>query len=320
MVIRQEKEKKKKHVCGDVLSYMDCLEKEKYSSGKKGTASLYKATRNQLEHFLDRRDFKMKRVNGHLVQKFVAHLQSLSLSQNSVSNYTSIFRAAYNAAVSENLVSPGENPFQKVYLRPIQTSKRSVGTNVIKEITYLNLKGKENLNFARDLFLFSFMACGIAFVDLAHLTRANIRGNVLVYYRVKTKTEIRVTITSGMRRLLDKYADAGSDLLFPVLKSPDASYESYKVALRTYNRRLAIIGKMLPSPVKLTSYVARHSWAMRAKENSVPVAVIGQALGHKSEKTTQFYLASLDQTIIDKANQKIINFVEQWISKKPSKD
>ena len=314
MVIQQEKEKKKKYVYGDVLSYMDYLEREKYNSGKKGTASLYKATRNQLEHFLNKRDFNMKRINSRLVQEFVGHLQSLSLSQNSVSNYTSIFRAAYNAAVSEKLVTPEENPFQKVYLRPIQTYKRSVGAKVIKEITCMDLKSKKNLRFARDLFLFSFMACGIAFVDLAHLTRANIRGNQLVYYRVKTKREIRITITSGMRRLLDKYADPESELLFPILKSPDTSYESYKVALRTYNRRLAVIGNMLSVPVKLTSYVARHSWAMRAKENSVSVAIIGQILGHTSEKTTQFYLESLDQAIIDRANLKIINFVEQWIS------
>lgn len=312
MIAHQEKEKKM-HVCRNVLGYMDCLEKEKYDSGKKGTASLYKATRHQLEQFFGERKFNLKRVNSHLVQDFVAHLQSLSLSQNSVSNYTSIFRAAYNAAVSDNLVTPEENPFQKVYLRPVQTYKRSVGSNVIKEITSLNLKNNKRLDFARDLFLFSFMACGMAFIDLAHLTRANIRGNVLVYYRIKTKTEIRVTITLGMRRLLDKYADVNSNLLFPVLKTVNASYESYKVALRTYNRRLGTIGNMLSTPVKLTSYVARHSWAMCAKENSASVTVIGQALGHTSEKTTRFYLSNLDQSTIDRVNMKIIGFVEKWI-------
>lgn len=312
----QQVREKRTSVCGNVLSYMDSLEKEKYDSGKKGTAGLYKATRNRLEQFLGNSALHIKRVNSHLVQDFVAHLQLQALSQNSVSNYTSIFRAAYNTAISDNLITPGENPFQKVYLRPIQTCKRSIGADVIKDITLLNLKANKSLDFARDLFMFSFMACGMAFVDLAHLTHANIRGNQLFYYRVKTKMEIRVTITSGMRRLLNKYAETGSELLFPVLKSLDASYESYKVALRTYNRRLATIGNKLSVPVKLTSYVARHSWAMRAKEKFVPITVIGQALGHTSEKTTQFYLSSLDQTFIDRVNLKIIDFVEKWMSKK----
>ena len=50
MVTLQEREKKV-HVCGDVLSYMDCLGKEKYDSGKEGTAGLYKATTTSWSSF-----------------------------------------------------------------------------------------------------------------------------------------------------------------------------------------------------------------------------------------------------------------------------
>ncbi|MCD8270222.1 MAG: site-specific integrase [Parabacteroides sp.] len=292
---------------------MDYLGKSKDESGKKGTAGLYKATRNQLASFCDNRKLNLKGVNALLVRDFVAYLQSQSLSHNSVSNYTSIFRATYNRAVSEHLVIPLENPFNKLRLSPVKTYKRSISPDVIKEITRLDLKGKKRLDFARDLFLFSFMACGMAFVDLAHLTYKNIHGNVLVYYRAKTKTEIRVTITPGMRRMLEKYADPNSNLLFPVLSAENVSYEKYKVALRTYNRRLEKIGSMLSTPAKLTSYVARHSWAMCAKNKSTSVAAIGQALGHTSEKTTNFYLSELDQTMMDRINMKIINFAEKWV-------
>lgn len=257
----------------------------------------------------------MKRVDAQLVNDFVAHLQSLNLSRNSVTNYISIFRSVYNSAISENLITPKRNPFQKLRLRPVSTYKRSVGTSVIKEMTQLNLKDNKRLDFARDLFLFSFMACGMPFVDLTRLTHSNIHGNVLVYYRAKTKTEIRVTITLGMRRLFEKYADKNTDLLFPVLQSKEASYETYKVALRTYNRRLEKIGIMIQCPVKLTSYVARHSWAMRAKEHSMSVSEIGQALGHTSEKATQYYLSNLDQSVIDRVNMKITGFVEKWMNK-----
>lgn len=309
----------KRNFRGNLLNYMSFLEKEKSGSAQ-STASLYKVTLGHLERFVGTDILKMKQVNPLLVKDFVSYLQSLNLSPNSVTNYTSIFRTVFNSAVSESLVTPETNPFQKIHLRPVSTYKRSVGIQVIKDMTELDLKGKKRLDFARDLFLFSFMACGMAFVDLAHLTRNNVRGNVLVYYRVKTKTEIRVTITSGMRRLLEKYARENSNLLFPVLQSEEVSYERYKVALRTYNRRLATIGDMIDCPVKLTSYVARHSWAMQAKENSVSVAVISQALGHTSERTTLFYLKELDQNIIDRVNLKIIDFVEKWVSKRSYKN
>lgn len=309
----QQENESKRSMYRSVLAYMDHLEKDRSESGKKGTAGLYRATRNQLASFCDERKLNLKKVNGLFVHDFIAYLQSQSLSHNSVSNYASIFRATYNSAVSEKLVTPKENPFFKLRLSPVKTYKRSVSIDVIKEITRLDLKEKKRLDFARDLFLFSFMACGMAFVDLAHLTDKNIHGGVLVYHRVKTKAEIRVTITPGMRRLLDKYADENSNLLFPVLSAEDVSYEKYKVALRTYNRRLAKIGDMLSVSVKLTSYVARHSWAMCAKNKSASAAVIGQALGHTSEKTTNYYLSELDQSTIDRINLKIINFAEKWI-------
>ncbi len=66
-----------------------------------------------------------------------------------------------------------------------------------------------------------------------------------------------------------------------------------------------IIGARLHLSVKLTSYVARHSWATEALRQNIPVAVISQAMGHTSEKTTRIYLAQLDQSVLNKANAKI---------------
>ena len=66
--------------------------------------------------------------------------------------------------------------------------------------------------------------------------------------------------------------------------------------------------------------MARDSWAMRARVNLVAISVMSQALGNTAEKTTQFYLSSLDQTVIDQVNLKIINFVEKWANGKPCKN
>ena len=57
-------------------------------------------------------------------------------------------------------------------------------------------------------------------------------------------------------------------------------------------------------------YVARHSWASIAKNNNIPITVISEGMGHSSIKTTQIYLASLNDSIIDGANKRIINIVK----------
>lgn len=296
----------------NVLHYMECLIQKKERTGKEGTASCYRATKNRLTLFCGKQALSIGDINVRMVNHFVDHLLSRNLSSNSITNYLSMFRATYNQITSERSIV-SKNPFLHLKLHPVSVHKRAVNMQIMMDIARLELKEKR-LIFARNLFIFSFMACGMAFIDLAHLTRSNIINNTIVYHRIKTNTEIRISITPGMARLISLYASESSPFLFPILRD-NASYADYKVALRTYNRRLQAIANKLSYPLKLTSYVARHSWAMHAKNSNVSVSIISDALGHTTEKTTQFYLSSLDQSILDKANKKVIDSLEKWVVK-----
>lgn len=55
------------------------------------------------------------------------------------------------------------------------------------------------------------------------------------------------------------------------------------------------------------TYVARHAWASIARSKNIPLATISEAMGHDSESTTRIYLASLDTSVVDKANSIILN-------------
>lgn len=56
-------------------------------------------------------------------------------------------------------------------------------------------------------------------------------------------------------------------------------------------------------------YISRHTWASIAKSKNIPISVISEAMGHDSESTTRIYLASLDTSVIDKANKLIIGLL-----------
>lgn len=58
--------------------------------------------------------------------------------------------------------------------------------------------------------------------------------------------------------------------------------------------------------IPLTLYVARHSWASAAKAKGIPVGIISEGMGHDSETTTRIYLASLDTSLVDRANSIIL--------------
>ena len=72
------------------------------------------------------------------------------------------------------------------------------------------------------------------------------------------------------------------------------------------NRSLKKIGRLLGLAIPLTTYVARHGWASIAKSKNIPIATISEAMGHDSENTTRIYLASLDTSVVDKANSLIL--------------
>ena len=80
----------------------------------------------------------------------------------------------------------------------------------------------------------------------------------------------------------------------------------YKNAAHLINDKLKKLGGQLGLSIPLTSYVARHAWASIAKSKNIPLSTISEAMGHDSENTTRIYLASLDTSVVDKANSLIL--------------
>ena len=131
---------------------------------------------------------------------------------------------------------------------------------------------------------------------------------------------IRLEITSSMLQLIRKYADrqraTGSPYLFPILPPKNPDHLRYKRSLAQHNARLKRIGQTLRLPNPFTSYVVRHSWASEALRCDMPMALISQALGHSSEKTTRFYLEELDISRLAHANMKVIGSVNRILEKR----
>lgn len=281
------------------------------------TGDLYRASSNWLRTFWGSDKLVFTAITPFLVDRFHTFLRGLGhLKENSIVSYMSNFRAMYNTAIRDGLiVEPTVHPFAHLSLKSEKTAKRATTKEVILEVASLKLDNASGMELAQDLCLFSYLACGIPFVDLSHLTRDNIVNGDLVYNRTKTGTAIRVKITTGMKRLINKYAANENTFLFPIL-SPDSSYEEYKQALRKYNYNLKEIGCSLSTPILLTSYVIRHTWATEALRSHVPVAIISQALGHTQEKTTRHYLAALDQSELNAANAVIIEGIDELVGKR----
>lgn len=312
----KRKNKQKKGTC--LYSYFETLIQKKRQAGKYSAACLYRATNNWLIKSTKGHSPMLCEVTPGFIDNFILFLQSKKhLKTNTIVCYIHNFRAMYNTAVRNRIIHPRIHPFNHLSLHKEETAKRAVSKEVIENICNMDLKEEPELAFSADLCTFSFLACGIPFIDLAHLTTDNIIGNDIVYNRIKTGTLIRIRITEGMEHLLNKYQGQNGSYLFPILMNgKETRHAEYKNILFYYNSDLKEIASRLNIPINLTSYVIRHTWATEAHRQHIPIAVISQALGHTSEKTTRYYLDQLDQSELNDANQMITNSVDSILLKR----
>lgn len=277
---------------------------------RQGTAQNYAHTLHSFSLFLQGKDIPFKLFNGQLILSYNEWLKKRNILRNSASFYMRNMRAMYNKAVRCGLTRQ-KFPFQRVYTGIDKTHKRAVSETLIARLSSLDLVSNPKLAFARDLFLFSFCTRGMAFVDMTFLNKTNICYGFITYSRKKTGQPLCVKIEPCIQSIISRYSHEGP-YLFPIIhtQEPDAAYRQYQSALSHYNKRLKKLSGLLGEGISLSSYTARHSWATVARNHQVPLSVISAGMGHASEKTTRIYLASLENSIIDQANQRIIASLE----------
>ena len=275
--------------------------------GKIRTAENYSCTLKSFMQFRQDRDILLSEIDSDLMQLYEAYLHGKGAVRNSSSFYMRIFRAVYNRALEKGLINQC-NPFRHVYTGVDKTVKRAVPLSAIKRIKNMNLSLQPNLEFARDMFLFSFYTRGMAFVDMAYLKKSDLQNGSLSYRRRKTGQLLVIKWERCMQEIINKYStDSSSSYLLPILKYPYLdSHKCYRNILSGINRHLKEIAKLVNISTPLSMYCARHSWASAAKYKNIPLSVISEGMGHDSESTTQIYLASLDNTLVDNANAQIL--------------
>ena len=126
-------------------------------------------------------------------------------------------RAVYNRAVEKGL-TPQNNPFRHVYTGVDKTVKRAIPIKAIKALKELDLSMKPSLDFARDMFMFSFYTRGMSFVDMAYLKKTDLQNGILTYRRRKTGQELSIKWEKCMAEIIAKYPENQTDFLLPIIK------------------------------------------------------------------------------------------------------
>lgn len=266
----------------------------------------YKIVRNHVAAFLmshyKRKDISMNELTEEFIRDFALYLSNeAGLSQSSIWIYLMplkhlVTTAHYNGKIARN-------PFAQFHVSPNIREREFLTDDELNAVINHRFT-KPHLSLARDIFVFSCLT-GISFIDIKHLTTENIveiGGNKwIVAKRQKTGVPYQIRLLDIPLMIIERYKTLkGDNRLLPFGCNS------------AINRNLKQIMKECGIEKHISFHSGRHSFAVCALSNGMPIESVSRILGHTNITTTQIYAkitdAKLDRDIAsfaDKISGKI---------------
>ncbi|MGC1471113.1 MAG: tyrosine-type recombinase/integrase [Psychroserpens sp.] len=144
---------------------------------------------------------------------------------------------------------------------------------------------------------------------MAFLKLEDIKKGRIIYQCKKTSKNYNIKTSDKINDILKFYTVGKSqkDFIFPIIlrDKPEQQYQDVIRLRKMYNDKLKSIARLCGIEQSLFSYVSRHSFATNAMLQNILIQAISTMLGHSKLKTTQIYLKSLPNEILDDYNLKI---------------
>jgi len=256
-------------------------------------------------------DFDFKDVTVEFLQKFERSMLAKGRSITTVGFYLRSLRTVLNLAKENGTIKPEDYPFGKrKYVLPTgKNIKKALNIDQIKQVFSFETTPGTSMDKAKDFWIFSYLCNGINIMDIVHLQWENIQRNTISFEREKTKRtnrgnpqKIIALRNDHINNIIEKWSNNKSntstkDLVFNIIeKHDDGEVVRRKVQqfVQTTNKWMKQVGVELGFEFKLTTYVARHSFATILVRSGAPLAFASQSLGHTNVLTTQKYFAGFD--------------------------
>ncbi|MBR5728315.1 MAG: site-specific integrase [Muribaculaceae bacterium] len=298
---KEEAERRKKLFATRFLAFAE--------SKKKSTREVYMHTYKRMEAFVGDKLQKLcfEDITKEWLTKFDVFMSTTSPSKNSRNIHLRNIRAVFNEALDDGITT--FYPFRRFKIRPVATPKRNLK---VKDLRLLwNYPCEPHANNYLDIFKLMFMLIGINCIDLCNLKE--IRDGRIEFYRAKTNRLYSIKVEPEALEIIERHR--GEKHLLDILDR----WKSHKDFIAKMNRtlkrigevkRVGLGGKKIYKPLfpEISTYWARHSWATIAASLDIPRDTIAHALGHGNNTVTDIYI-DFDQSKVDEANRKVINWV-----------
>lgn len=284
------------------------------TSSNKGKGN-YSIMLNSLHRFLGCDTLSFSDIDYKFLNNYKEYLTGHPRAQ---SLYLGCIRHIFNEAIREYNTDNNKvitnNPFNSFTIpKSVSMTKNRIisDDNLVK---LFNFQGTRRIGMARDCYILSFCLIGMNSVDLYECTSYS--NGVLAYERAKTRdrrtdnAHIEIVVPNIVKPLFEKYK--GDSRVFNFYKK----YSNAANFNKHINKGLHIIADTLGIP-HFDFYSARHTWASIARNRlGIDKYTIHEALNHVSDMDITDIYIQKDYTNINKANEKVIAYIEKLIHHK----
>lgn len=284
------------------------------TSSNKGKGN-YSIMLNSLHRFLGCDTLSFSDIDYKFLNNYKEYLTGHPRAQ---SLYLGCIRHIFNEAIREYNTDNNKvitnNPFNSFTIpKSVSMTKNRIisDDNLVK---LFNFQGTRRIGMARDCYILSFCLIGMNSVDLYECTSYS--NGVLAYERAKTRdrrtdnAHIEIVVPNIVKPLFEKYK--GDSRVFNFYKK----YSNAANFNKHINKGLHIIADTLDIP-HFDFYSARHTWASIARNRlGIDKYTIHEALNHVSDMDITDIYIQKDYTNINKANEKVIAYIEKLIHQK----
>jgi integrase len=250
-------------------------------------------------------DLPMNQITDEHVRTLITHLKKKN-NPNTIADKIKRLRRIFRDEIKAGRYK-GVNPFDLITVSRQPVSRVRLTLEELKKIESVALSGRaENI---RDMFMFSFYMQGMRFENCLKFKKEDAREEIT--YRMNKGRKIReIDPSEQLQGLVGRYLSVrpGNPYLFPFLTKESADrwkWDEQKASWNTVvNETLKLIAIRAGVDRPVTFHSARHTFAtllkkFQAAQGESNIYVIQQALGHSDIKTTQAYLDSLDDDIVN---------------------
>ena len=222
-------------------------------------------------------------------------LHQQEISQPTIYNYHKRLKRYLHEAMKFGLLN--EDPYVGLHFERGRFEKRKYLTEEELKMIRTCKINMPSIDRIRDLFLFQCYT-GLAYADFEKFNFEKDveerNGKYIVSdRRKKTNEDYKIVLLTPAIEILKKY-----DYKLPIISN------------QKYNVSLKVVAQYAGINKNITTHMGRHTFAVFALNNGVPIEIVAKMLGHTNIRTTQVYAKVLNSEV-----EKGFDLLESKINK-----